>query len=291
MQFIIDLFTYEFLQKALIVSVLTGIISGVIGSLVMLRGLALMGDAISHAVVPGVAVSYLMGLNFFSGAIVAGLVSALGVGFIQHRTRVKQDAAMGIILSAMFALGIVLIAQAQSAIDLTQILFGNVLAVRTEDMILSVIVGVVVLAVVFLLYKELVVSSFDEATAEVYGFRTKRIQYLVLVLLTLVTVTAMQTVGVVLVIALLVTPAATAFLLVKRLPSMLVIAATLGAVSSLAGMLVSYQFNLPSGPVIALVAAVWFVLALLGSPRQGIVTGWIRRARRRARGRTEAQVL
>ena len=283
MQFIIDLFTYDFLQKALIVSVLTGIISGVIGSLVMLRGLALMGDAISHAVVPGVAVSYMLGINFFWGAIATGLLSALGVGFIHHRTRVKQDAAMGIILSAMFAVGIMLIAKAQSAIDLTTILFGNLLAVRTQDMVLSIIVGVVVLTVVLILYKEFVVSSFDEATAEVYGFRTQQLHYLILVLLTLVTVTAMQTVGVVLVIALLVTPAATAFLLVTRLPPMLIIAATLGALSSFIGMVASFQLNLPSGPVIAIVAAVFFVLAFLFSPRQGIVVRRVRMWRLRAR--------
>lgn len=271
MQFIVDLLSYEFLQKALIVAVVTGVMGGVIGSLVMLRGLALMGDAISHAVVPGVAVSYLIGINFFWGAMVAGLCSAIGVGFIQNRTRVKQDAAMGIILSAMFALGIVLIAKAQSAIDLTTILFGNVLAVRTEDMVVSIIVGAIVLFTVLLLYKELVVTSFDPASAEVYGFHTKRVQYLVLVLLTLVTVTSMQTVGVVLVIALLVTPAATAFLLVKRLPAMLAIAATLGAVSSLVGIIVSFEANLPSGPVIALVATSFFILALLFSPSQGLL--------------------
>lgn len=275
-QFFIDLFAYGFLQKALIVAVLTGVISGVIGSLVMLRGLALMGDAISHAVVPGVAVSFLLGINFFWGAIVAGLLSALGVGFIQNRTRVKQDAAMGIILSTMFALGVVLIARAQSAIDLTQILFGNILAVRTEDMIVSVIVGAVVLGVVLLLYKELLVTSFDESSAEVYGFGTRRIRYLVLVLLTLVTVTSMQTVGVVLVIALLVTPAATALLLVRRLPWMLVIAASVGAASSFLGMVVSFSTNLPSGPVIALVTAGFFVLALLFSPRQGLLTAKLR---------------
>ena len=272
MTFLTDLLTYDFLQRALVVSVLTGIISGIIGSLVMLRGLALMGDAISHAVVPGVAVSYMLGINFFSGAIVAGIFAALGVGFIQNRTTVKQDAAMGIMLSAMFAVGIVLIAKAQSAIDLTQILFGNILAVRQSDMILSVIVGAVVLLTVFLLYKELVVTSFDEASAEVYGFRTKTVQYLVLVLLTLVTVTSMQTVGVVLVIALLVTPAATAFLLVKRLPAMLGLAALFGAVSSFVGLVISFTANLPSGPVIAIVAAIFFALALLFSPRQGLLT-------------------
>ncbi|WP_217135795.1 metal ABC transporter permease [Leucobacter chinensis] len=281
MQFLIDIFAYEFLQKALVVSIITGVISGVIGSLVMLRGLALMGDAISHAVVPGVAVSYLLGINFFWGAMVAGLCAALGVGFIQNRTRVKQDAAMGIMLSSMFALGIVLIAHAKSAIDLNSILFGNVLAVRTEDMIVSIAVGTIVLVTVLLLYKELVVSSFDPASAEVYGFKTKRLQYLVLVMLTLVTVTSMQTVGVVLVISLLVTPAATALLLVKRLPAMLVIAASLGAVSSFVGIIVSFELNLPSGPVIALVATLFFLVALLFSPSQGIITRNIRTTERK----------
>lgn len=262
MGFISDLLAYDFLQRALIVAVLTGIITGVIGTFVMLRGLSLLGDAISHSVVPGVAIAYMLGINFFYGAVVTGLLSALGIGFIHHRTRIKQDAAIAIILSAAFALGIILIARARSAIDLTKILFGNILAVRVEDMLISLVVGAIVLIAVALFYKEFLISSFDEATAQVYGFRTKMLQYIMLVLLTLVTVASMQTVGVVLVIALLITPAATALLIVKRVPQIMLLAASLAASYALIGMLVSFSLNLPSGPVIALVAAVFFVLVL-----------------------------
>lgn len=271
MQFINDFFAYDFLQRALIVAVLTGVISGVIGTFVMLRGLSLLGDAISHSVVPGVAIAYMLGINFFYGAIVTGLLSALGIGFINHRTRVKQDAAIAIILSSAFALGIILISKANSAIDLTKILFGNILAVRTEDLWISLVVGAIVLTAVTLFYKEFLISSFDEATAEVYGFRTRMLHYLMLVLLTLVTVASMQTVGVVLVIALLITPAATALLLARRVPQIMFLAATIGAASALIGMVLSFALNLPSGPVIALVAASCFVLAMLFAPRQGLL--------------------
>lgn len=279
MSFIYDLLNYEFLQRALIVAVLTGIISGVIGTLIMLRGLSMLGDAISHSVVPGVAMAYILGFNFFYGAVITGLLSALGIGYIQQKTRVKQDAAIAIILSAFFALGIILISTAASAIDLTKILFGNILAVKTEDMWISLVVGVIVLAVVALLYKEFIVSSFDPDTAEVYGFRTKALQYLMLGLLTLVTVASMQTVGVVLVIALLITPAATAYLLAKRVSQIMLLAATIGALSSLIGLVLSFALNYPSGPVIVLVTAFWFLLAMLFAPRQGIVTKLFTRLR------------
>lgn len=277
MDFFVDLLGYEFLQRGLIVAVLTGVISGVIGTLVMLRGLSLLGDAISHSVVPGVAVAYIFGFNFFYGAVITGLLSAFGIGFIHHRTRVKQDAAIAIILSSFFAVGIILIAGASSAIDLTKILFGNILAVRPEDMWISLAVGIIVLTVVALLYKELLISSFDEATAEVYGFRTKALHYLLLVLLTLVTVASMQTVGVVLVIALLITPVATAYLLVKRVPQIMFLAASIGAGSALIGMILSFKLNLPSGPIIVLVAAACFVIALFFSPKQGLLVKQIRR--------------
>lgn len=284
---LVDLVSYDFLRRAVIVSVLTGVISGIIGTFVMLRGLSMLGDAISHAVVPGVAIAYLFGFNFFYGAVIAGLASALGIGVIQHRTRVKQDAAIAITLSSMFAFGVILISVSPTAIDLTKILFGNVLAVRTEDLIISLVVGAIVLVAVTLLYKEFLVSSFDETTAEVYGFQTRRLHYLLLVLLTLVTVASMQTVGVILVIALLITPAATAFLLVTRLPNLLLLSATLGAVSALIGMIVSVAWNLPSGPVIAVVAAVWFLLALAFSPKQGLVIRRLRRARARIHSRKD----
>ncbi len=269
MEFFQDLLTYEFLQKAFITSIMVGIICGVIGSFIVLRGMALMGDAISHAVLPGVAISYMLGINYFYGAAITGILTALGIGVISQNSRIKNDSSIGLVFSAMFALGIVLITAAQSATDLTQILFGNVLSVRTSDMIITLIVGAIVLLVVFLFYKELLVSSFDETMAAAYGLKVRLIHYVIMVLLTLVTVASLQTVGVVLVVSMLITPASTAYLLTNRLSTMIFLAASFGALSSILGLYFSFIYNLPSGPIIVLATTAIFVLVFLFSPRQG----------------------
>ena len=231
MDFFQDLLVYAFLQKALLTSVIVGVICGVIGSFIVLRGMALMGDAISHAILPGVAISYILGINYFYGAVVVGVLTALGIGLISEKSRIKSDAAIGIVFSAAFAIGIILITSAQSAIDLTQILFGNVLYVRNIDMWLTVIVGIILLFIVIVFYKELLVSSFDETMAKAYGLKTRFIHYGIMVLLTLVTVASLQTVGVILVVSLLITPASTAYLLTNRLSTMIVLASLFGALS------------------------------------------------------------
>lgn len=271
MDFFQDLMTYEFLQRAFVTSIMVGIICGVIGSFIVLRGMALMGDAISHAVLPGVAISYILGINFFYGAVATGVLTALGIGVISQNSRIKNDSSIGIVFSAMFALGIILITAAQSATDLTQILFGNVLSVRTSDMMITLVVGTVVLLAVFLFYKELLISSFDETMAAAYGLKTRMIHYGIMVLLTLVTVASLQTVGVILVVAMLITPAATAYLLTNRLSTMIFLASTFGVASAVIGLYISFLYNLPSGPVIVLVATAIFILAFLFSPKQGVI--------------------
>ena len=188
MEFINDLMQYGFLQKALFTSIMVGVISGVIGSFIILRGMALMGDAISHAVLPGVAISFMLGINYFYGAVLIGVLAALMIGGVTQNSRIKNDSSIGIIFTAFFALGIILITKAQTATDLTQILFGNVLSVRSSDMWMTLIIGAVVLVVVVMFYKELLVSSFDETMAKAYGLPTRAIHYLIMVLLTLVTV-------------------------------------------------------------------------------------------------------
>lgn len=279
MGFIEDLMSYGFLQKALITSVVVGIISGMIGSYIVLRGMALMGDAISHAILPGVAVSYLLGISYFYGAVFFGILSALMIGAISQNSRIKNDASIGIIFSAAFALGIILITMAQSSTDLTQILFGNVLHVRSSDMWLTISIGLIVVLTVVLFFKELLVSSFDETMAEVYGLNTKLIHYMIMVLLTLVTVASLQTVGVILVVSMLVTPASTAYLLTNRLSTMVILSSAFGALSAILGMYLSYTYNLPSGPVIALAATGLFLLAFLFSPKEGIVWPLINRSK------------
>src|SRR5690625_1654884 len=271
MDFIQDLMNYEFLQKAFITSVVVGIICGVVGSFICIRGVVCSGDAISHAIFPGVAISFMLGFNYFYGAVVIGVLAALGIGVIDQHSRVKSDSSIGIVFSAMFALGIILITIAQSATDLTQILFGNVLSVRDTDMWMTIIVGIIVLLAVIFFYKELLVSSFDETMAQAYGLRTRLIHYGIMVLLTLVTVASLQTVGVILVVAMLITPASTAYLLTNRLSVMVVLASFFGALSSIVGLYISFQHNMPSGPVIALAATGLFVIAFLFSPKQGVV--------------------
>lgn len=271
MDFFQDILMYSFLQKALITSIVVGIICGVIGSFIILRGMALMGDAIAHAILPGVAISYLLGINYFYGAVVVGVLTALGIGLISEKSRIKSDAAIGIVFSAAFAVGVILITMAKSAIDLTQILFGNVLYVRTTDMWLTIIIGVILLLIVVIFFKELLISSFDETMAKVYGLKTRFIHYGIMVLLTLVTVASLQTVGVILVVSLLITPASTAYLLTNRLSTMIILSSIFGALSSIIGIYFSYIHNLPSGPVIALAATGLFLIALAFSPKQGLL--------------------
>lgn len=283
MEFINDLMTYGFLQKALITSVMVGIICGVIGSFIILRGMALMGDAISHAVLPGVAISYMLGINYFYGAVVTGVLTSLGIGMISQNSRVKNDSSIGLVFSAMFALGIILITKAKSATDLTQILFGNVISVRSSDMWLTLVIGSIVIVAVVLFYKELLISSFDETMAAAYGLKTRLIHYGIMVLLTLVTVASLQTVGVILVVSMLITPASTAYLLTNRLSTMIVLAAVFGALSSIIGLYFSFVYNLPSGPVIALATTAIFAVAFIFSPKQGILWKMLKSNGKKAR--------
>lgn len=277
MIFFNDLLVYDFLQKALITSVMVGIISGIIGSFIVLRGMSLMGDAISHAVLPGVAISYMLGISYFYGAVVAGILAALGMGAISQNSRIKTDASIGIVFSAALALGIILITKAQSATDLTKILFGNVLHVRTSDMWITAAISVLVILVVVIFYKELLISTFDETMAEVYGLNTRLIHYGLMVLLTLVSVASLQTVGVILVVSMLITPASTAYLLTDRLSVMVVLSAIFGAVSAVIGIYFSYIYDLPSGPVIAIAATLIFLLVMVFSPKQGLIWPMIRK--------------
>lgn len=271
MNFIDGIIAYEFLQKALITSIMVGIICGVIGCFIILRGMALMGDAISHAVLPGVALSYMIGINFFFGAVFTGVLTALGIGFISQNSRIKHDVSIGIMFTAAFAFGIILITLMKSSTDLYHILFGNVLAVRPEEMWTTLIIGIIVLGCIYLFYKELLVSSFDPIMAKAYGLPTRVIHYFLMILLTLVTVASLQTVGIILVVAMLITPASTAYLLTDRLWVMLYLSAGIGVLSAILGLYFSYTYNLASGATIVLAATFLFVLAFFFSPKQGLL--------------------
>lgn len=281
MEFFTDLIHYPHLTRAAITAMVIGIVSGVVGSLIILRGLSLMGDAISHAVMPGIAVSFFFGANIFIGALISGLLAAAGIGFVNANTRLKRDTSIGIVFTAFLAAGVILLARTESSVSLQSILFGDVLATRATDMWQSITIAVVITILVVLFYKQLQITTMDAEIAKAYGFPTRTINYAVLIALAVVTVSAVQTVGVILVVAMLVTPAATAFLLSKKFSTMMWLAALFGMFSSIAGLYFSYTFELQSGPAIVLVAFGLFVLAFFFSPSQGFL--WTQAHKRRER--------
>ncbi|MFI8711087.1 metal ABC transporter permease [Brevibacillus brevis] len=281
MDFLMAIGQYEFLQKALFTSVVVGLICGVIGSFIILRGMSLMGDAISHAVLPGVALSYAFGINFFVGAVLTGVLTAVGIGYVSQNSRIKNDTAIGILFTSAFAIGIIMVTMLKSSTDLYHILFGNVLAVRPSDMWVTVGIGVLVIVTVYAFFKELLLTSFDPTIAAAYGLRNNLIHYLLMTLLTMVTVASLQTVGIVLVVAMLITPAATAYLLTDRLSIMIFLAGGFGMLSSVIGLYFSFTHNLASGATIVVVATVLFFLAFLFSRKHGVVWKSIRARQKR----------
>ncbi|HAY53863.1 MAG TPA: hypothetical protein DCY46_07815, partial [Lactobacillus sp.] len=247
MSSIIDFFTalsrYDFLQSALITAIMVGMMSGIIGSFIILRGMSLMGDAISHAVLPGVAVAYMLGINILLGASVFGILAALLIGFVASHSKIKTDTSIGVVFSAFYALGFILISMAESSTNLHHILFGNILAVSDSDIMTTAVVLGIVLLFVVSFYKELLITSFDATYAQTYGLNVQALHYGLMLVLTLVTVSALQTVGIILVVAMLITPAATAYLWTDKLSTMLVLSAAVGVVSSIAGLYFSYTLN------------------------------------------------
>jgi len=274
-------FTLEFMQRALAASLIVGVVCSVLGCFVVLRAMAFLGDALAHAILPGVAVAYLLGANLLVGALVAALVVAVGIGLFSRRGGVKEDTAIGILFAAALALGVVLISTVRSyATDLTHILFGNVLGVSPGDLWVTGALAVGVLATVVLLYKELLLASFDPVLAHTLKRRPELLRFVMLMLLALTVVVSLQTVGVGLVAAMLVTPAATAYLLTHRLSSMMLVSAAIGAACSVAGLYLSYYLNVASGAAVVLTATVLFLLTFVAAPRRGVLAR--RAAARRA---------
>lgn len=276
--FINGLYEFHFLQNALITALMIGIVSGAVGCFIILRGMSLMGDAISHAVLPGVALSYLLGINFFIGAIFFGLLSSVIITFIKNNSTIKGDTAIGITFSSFLALGVILIGVANSSTDLFHILFGNILAVQDLDKWLTLGVSALVLALILLFFKELLITSFDPTMAKSFGMNVSFYHYLLMILLTLVSVTAMQSVGTILIVALLITPAATAYLYTNSLKRMMILSSTLGAISSVLGLFIGYSFNIAAGSSIVLTSAVLFVGGFLTSPQQDFIRKWIKKS-------------
>lgn len=260
MSFVQHLFEYQFLSRAMLTAILVGVVCGVVGCLIILRGLSLMGDAMSHAVLPGVALSFLMNIPMFIGAMVTGMLSSIMIGYISEASKTKKDAAIGITFTTFLALGIVLISVIHSATDLYHILFGNILAITQSAFHTTLAVSIVVLALILILYRPLKMSTFDPIFSRMSGLNTTMIHYFVMLLLALVIVASVQTVGVILVVALLITPASTAFLFTKKLSTMMIVSSIFSVISSTLGIYMSFKLNLPSGAVMVLISAVLYGL-------------------------------
>jgi manganese/iron transport system permease protein len=272
MDWVLQPFAYEFMQRGMLASVIVGILCAVMGTYVVLRGMAFLGDALAHAILPGIAIAYLLHGSLVVGALVAAILIALIIGLFSRQGTVKEDTAIGILFAAALSLGVALISSIKTyAVDLSHILFGNVLGVSSTDLWLTAGLGLLILLTVVLLYKPFLVISFDPVLAATMRLPAELLRNLMLVLLALTVVVSLQTVGVGLAAAMLVTPAATAYLITRRLVSMMFLSAALGAFSSIIGLYLSYYLNIVSGSAIVLTATLFFVLAFLFNSRQGIL--------------------
>lgn len=271
MSFLLEPLQYAFMTRAFAASVIVGVLCAIMGTYVVLRGMAFLGDALAHAILPGVAIAYLLQGNLLLGALAAAVVVALAIGLFTRQGTIKEDTAIGVLFAAALALGVALISSIQTyAVDLSHILFGDVLGVSSADLWLTGALGLAVLLTVALLYKPFLVISFDPVLAATMRLPADLLRMLMLVLLALTVVVSLQTVGVGLAAAMLVTPAATAYMLTRRLLPMMLIAAGLGALSSVVGLYVSYYANVVSGAAIVLTATAFFLAAWLFNPRQGV---------------------
>ena len=263
--FLLEPLHYAFMLRGLAAATMVGIVSAVVGTYVVLRGMAFFGDALAHSILPGVAVGYLVGNGerkpLFWWALVAAILSALGIGTISRNTKIKEDTAIGIIFAGTFALGVALISTVNSyTVDLAHFLFGDVLGVRSDDLWLIFIFGGLALLIILAFYKEFMVLSFDPILAATLRLPVKLLEFLLLILIAVTIVVSLQTVGVALMVAMLVTPAATAYLLTKRLPVMMGLAALIASLSGFIGLYLSYYLSIASGAAIVLVCTMIFGL-------------------------------
>lgn len=262
---------YEFMLKAVLISGFVGMVCAVLSCYMTLKGWALMGDAVSHSVTPGIVLAYILHLPFALGAFVFGVGSVLAIGFIQSKTRIKEDTVIGLVFTGFFALGLVLISKNPSNIDLMHILFGNVLGISDQDMIQTVVIGLITLATILILRKDLLLFCFDPTHARSIGLNTTALYYILLTLLSLTIVVALQAVGIILVVAMLITPGAIAYLLSDRFDHMLVLSVLSGVFSSVMGTYISYHLDASTGGCIVLLQTLMFVIAMIFAPKHGLL--------------------
>lgn len=274
---LLEPFAYDYMRTALWVCALVGAVCGLLSGFVTLKGWSLLGDALSHAVVPGVALAYLAGLPFALGAFTSGLLAAAAMSFVKLRTPVREDAVIGVVFTAFFAFGLLLISLFPAALDLKSIVFGNVLAIAPEDVAQLVAISAVCVAVIALKWRDLLLFSFDPNQARVLGLRVRVLHLTLLLLLSATTVAALQAVGAILVVAMLITPGATAYLLTDRFGRMLLLGALIGGATAFAGAYASYFLDGATGGCIVVLQTLLFLAAFVFAPRHGLLAG--RRAR------------
>jgi len=278
--FLTDPLAYGFIQRGLVAAVIVGIVCAVMGAFVVLKGIAFIGDAVSHASFPGVVIAFMLGLPIYLGGAVAAVGTALAIGFVSRRSRLRLDTAIGVLFAGAFALGVLLYSSIDSYTgDLLGYLLGNILGIGLTDLVQVAILGVIVLAIVTVARKELLYATFDPLGAAAAGLPVEGLEYLLLGLLGVTIIVSIQAVGIILVVAMLVTPAATAQLIVTRFDRMTAVAAALATIAAVVGLYASFYINVASGPAIVLVETLFFAVALVLGPR----TGWLsRRAARKA---------
>ncbi|MEM6449785.1 MAG: metal ABC transporter permease [Cyanobacteria bacterium P01_D01_bin.105] len=267
---IIEPFQLGFMVRALWVSAFVGTVCAVLSCYITLKGWSLMGDAVSHAVVPGVVVAYALGLPFSLGAFVFGFSATVAIGYVKAKTRLKEDAVIGVIFTGFFAFGLVLATKIPSNIDLFHILFGNVLGISNQDIVQTLVTGILTLSIILLRRKDLLLFCFDPNHAKAIGLNTQFMYYTLLSVLALTIVTALQTAGIVLVVAMLVTPGATAYLVTDRFDRMLLISVATSVLSCLLGTYVSYHLDASTGGCIVVSMTLFFVIAMVFAPKYGV---------------------
>lgn len=268
---LLEPFQYDFMRKAMFVGGLVGCVCAVLSCFLTLKGWALLGDALSHSIVPGVVIAYIFHAPFAIGAFIAGLLSTLGIGFVKTHSRLREDAVIGIVFTAFFAAGLVLRSLFPSNVDLKTIMLGNLLGISDSDATQCILIGILCLALVVWKWRDLMLYCFDPNHARCLGLNTTACYWLFLSLISLMTVAALQTVGACLVVAMLITPGATAYLLTDRFSKMLQIAAAQGVVSCIAGAYISWFAQASTGGIIVALQTFFFILAAFFSPKYGIL--------------------
>jgi manganese/iron transport system permease protein len=276
--FVTDPMAYGFMQRGLVAALLVGVLCAVMGTFVVLKGLAFIGDAVSHATFPGLVIAYLVGAPLYIGGAIAAVAVSLAIGYVSRRGRLRFDTAVGVLFAGSFAFGILLFSTIKNYVaDLLGYLLGNVLGIGFGDLVQVAILGALVLVVVLALRKELLFSTFDPLGAAASGLPVAALEYLLLAMLGVTIVVSIQAVGIIMVVAMLVTPAATAQLIVVRFGQMMVLGAVLAAASAVIGLYASFYLNLASGASIVLVETLFFLVALALGPRSGLMARAARR--------------